>query len=336
MKTQRDVGSILGKAMIPSPGLTMIFHPSKAASAFSTALLNLANAIVQASKNEMQLTIDNGKRLPSTPALTFQHPDCGEIHYMAIPEKQELAPFREMLSGKLSLNKSLPDDTAFRIKFLKKPLDIMVMVTSDCPHCPDTVRTVMGFSFSNHRISVSILDADKVPELVESYKIRSVPTVILNGEMILNRNPAPSELAEMILLSGTDRFLVKAFLSYFNTGNIDRAVEKLVDHKKYAVFFLSAWGESTFHLRLGMLLAAEQALDQKPDTFHTVVDGLIDLLGTGDVSLKGDTIDLLGRIGHPRAKQPIEALLNDDNKDIVESAQEALINLSFTATWRKQ
>jgi len=336
MKIQHDVDSIMGKATILSPGLKMIFHPSKKASAFSTALFNLASMVVQVSKNEIQLTIDHGKRLPSTPALTFQHPDCGEIHYMAIPEKQELAPFREMLSGKLSVNKSLSDGTVSRLKVLNNPVDIMVMITSDCPHCPRAVRTVMALAFSNHLISVSILDADKVPELVENYKIRSVPTVILNREMILNRNPAPSELAEMILSSETDQFSAKAFLSYFDTGNIDRAVEKLVNHKKYSVFFLSAWGESTFHLRLGLLLAAEQALDQKPDIFYPVVDGLINLLSTGDVSLKGDTIDLLGRIGHPRAKQPIEALLNDDNKDIVESAQEALINLSYTAAWRKQ
>ncbi|MFH1755588.1 MAG: HEAT repeat domain-containing protein, partial [Candidatus Latescibacterota bacterium] len=60
---------------------------------------------------------------------------------------------------------------------------------------------------------------------------------------------------------------------------------------------------------------------------HGIVDGLIAVLRSGDMALKGDTADLLGTIGHPHAAEPLQELLQSDNADIVEIAEEALQNL---------
>ena len=54
---------------------------------------------------------------------------------------------------------------------------------------------------------------------------------------------------------------------------------------------------------------------------------LINLLGAEDDALRGDTADLLGQIGHPGARKPLQALLHDPNPDIVEIAEEALEGL---------
>jgi len=52
------------------------------------------------------------------------------------------------------------------------------------------------------------------------------------------------------------------------------------------------------------VLAAEQTLDAKPEVLYPMVPDLIRLLEAEDASLRGDTADLLGQIGHPDARKP--------------------------------
>jgi alkyl hydroperoxide reductase subunit AhpF len=52
-------------------------------------------------------------------------------------------------------------------------------------------------------------------------------------------------------------------------------------------------------------------------TAHVLGDG-------GPTDLRGDTADLLGQIGHIRAKPALEALLSDPNPDVAEIAAEAI------------
>jgi HEAT repeat protein len=66
------------------------------------------------------------------------------------------------------------------------------------------------------------------------------------------------------------------------------------------------------------------------------MDGLVPVLKTGldgegplakDPSRRGDTADLLGRIGHPDARPILEALMSDSNPEVAEAAEEALEEL---------
>jgi len=54
------------------------------------------------------------------------------------------------------------------------------------------------------------------------------------------------------------------------------------------------------------------------------VPSLIEVLQSEDGSLRGDTADLLGQIGHQGAIPDLEELRNDPNPDVAEIAAEAL------------
>ncbi len=47
----------------------------------------------------------------------------------------------------------------------------------------------------------------------------------------------------------------------------------------------------------------------------------------GDDSRKGDTADLLGRIGHPDVRPALERLAADPNEEVAEAAEAALTDL---------
>ena len=117
------------------------------------------------------------------------------------------------------------------------------------------------------------------------------------------------------------------FLGLVEAGNLDGAVAWLAKRPENRLPFLAAWKGSALSQRMALLLAAEQALEGDGAFFDAIVGGLIELLETEDTALKGDTIDLLGQIGHPDAREPLESLRKDEDPDIVDVAEEALENL---------
>jgi HEAT repeat protein len=96
--------------------------------------------------------------------------------------------------------------------------------------------------------------------------------------------------------------------------------------------YLRLWAESTLQDRMALTLLAETVLDQNPEGMDALLAPLLAGLQsegplTQDPSRKGDTADLLGRIGHPDARPVLEILARDENPEVAEAAGEALEEL---------
>jgi HEAT repeat protein len=72
------------------------------------------------------------------------------------------------------------------------------------------------------------------------------------------------------------------------------------------------------------MMAVETALEDDRSALDGLVPGLLPILGSEDAVLRGDTADLLGRIGHRAARDRLRTLLEDPNPDVAEIASEAL------------
>ena len=70
--------------------------------------------------------------------------------------------------------------------------------------------------------------------------------------------------------------------------------------------------------------AVEEALEADCAALDGLVADLLPILRAGDAVLRGDTADLLGKIGHRAATDALSALLEDPNPDVAEIASEAL------------
>ena len=86
--------------------------------------------------------------------------------------------------------------------------------------------------------------------------------------------------------------------------------------------FLQTWSGSALSLRIGLLTAAEEALEDHQTLLDDIVPDLIGLLSAEDASLRGDTADLLGRIGHRAALGALRKLTDDPHPDVAEIATE--------------
>ncbi|NOZ19641.1 MAG: hypothetical protein GXP25_00985 [Planctomycetes bacterium] len=307
--------------------LAMTIHPISEDSTFSTGLLEVAHVIARAAGDGIVLRKGDGDGLPGAPALTLHHPGSGPIHYLALPDGHEAAPFWEAMTRRTQ-SVNLSGDIEGRLRALAQPAELLVFIASLCPHCPEAARAANALALCSPQITTAVIDAEHFPDLAKRFKVQSVPMIVLDGELLIDEVVPAKELAQHVLARGTDSYERAVFLSQVKTGNTDRATKHLLKGTRSAGSFLSAWTDSTFHVRLALMLVAEDALAENPAILNPIVAELIDLLGTKDDALRGDTADLLGRIGHPDAREPLQTLLRDPNADIVEIAEEALGDLS--------
>lgn len=307
--------------------LDITFHHSAEESEFSSALREIADGLRKSAGNGISFSQGSGLDVPALPALAIRNAASGPIRYLALPEGREKDPFIEMLAAGLPPgNLPVEDDVAKGIRALKRPVDITVFITSSCPNCPRAVRAANQLAILSQKVTVTIIDVEVFPQLGERYKIRSVPMTVIDGEMLINQVTPIQELAKKIVSKDSDAYEEEVFLSMVNTGNIEMASKRLIDRGQ-GECFLASWRKSSLSSRIALQLVATEVIQREPEILHGIVGGLIAELSSNDVALKGDTADLLGMIGHPAAREPLEALLQDANPDIVEIAGDALDNL---------
>ena len=213
-----------------------------------------------------------------------------------------------------------------RLANLVEPVEIVVFTAQGCPNCPHTVRAASALSDTNSMITVTVVDASEDADLAARYQVRSVPTAVVNGDLTIIGVVTQEELAHHILvLQGPDAE-DSIFVSLVKSGRLDDATSRLVDGRGIPAF-ANLWIESTLEGRIGLSLAAENAIDENPGSLDQLVELLLPGLETENDARRGDTADLLGTIGHHSARSALEKLLEDDHPDVAEAAEDALASI---------
>ena len=264
---------------------------------------------------------------PARPALVLGdrgRPD--RIFYLVNPERRERAPFVELLQG---LARGCPQrsrDWHLPLGRLSEPVELLVFVAVDCPHCPQAVRNAVDVALCSDEATVSVVDATLYPELAQRYGVRSVPVTLIDRGLSFTGVVPGGELAAQLAARGTAGHRRDHFRSLVQTGRHSEAAA-LIAQDVGGELFLEPWRQSVLSDRIGLMLVAEEALEGDSRALDGLVPALIEILGSDDASLRGDTADLLGRIGHESVRQPLEALRDDPNADVAEVASEALEEL---------
>jgi len=279
-----------------------------------SSLAAVAGQVAEVAPEAVVLARDEGPEPPARPALTLTHEGAGVLHYLAVPEGPEKAPFVAAVLG--------PDDTATAPEApADEPADLIVFMAAACPHCPHAVRAAIEQTWSAPSVTASIVDVQRFPELGEPFGARSVPLTVLDRGVAITGVVTASELAEAIRDRGSDAHEARLFRSLVETGRLAAAGVQL---RARAEPFVAAWRDSTTTSRMGLLLVAEEVLGDDAAALDHVVPGLIPVLAAEDPALRGDTADLLGQIGHDAAERALTALCEDANAEVAEVAAEAL------------
>jgi len=324
MLSQLDTEDFREKLAGSAGSLKIIFHPSsEAASALDEPLAEIARRIEAASGGALTIERGDGADLAALPCLTIAHRGLGEIHYQAVPNGPEAPPFVEALLGPTRDDSDATESWTERLSTLKRPAELLVFVGASCPHCPGAARSANRIALATPLITVSIADVQHHAELAERFNVRAVPLTVLDEDLAITGVVPPAELVDKILSRDDDSHGKDVLLSLVEQGRFD----EVAGHMRSApgATHLSAlWKGSDTSLRLGLMMAVEEALEADHSALDGLVAGLLPILHAEDAALRGDTADLLGRIGHRDAADALKPLLEDPNPDVAEIAAEAL------------
>lgn len=214
---------------------------------------------------------------------------------------------------------------------LTDDVEVLLFIAPGCQVCPHQIRAAATVALANPLIHLEIVDATQDPALARRYDVGAVPTTVIDGEVVLVGLTRPAELARTLVeRQGPDGETV-VLASLLEAGRHADAGQRLADGRATDAF-LELWERSTLESRMGLLLAVEEALERDPDGLAPLVPRLVaGLDGHGpladDEARRGDTADLLGRIGHPDALPALQRLSRDTNEQVAEAARAALDEL---------
>jgi alkyl hydroperoxide reductase subunit AhpF len=324
MLSELDTEDVRRKLAGSKESLEIIFHrAADEKSGLEEPLAEVARRIEAASGGALSVVHGDGTGLAALPCLTIAHRGLGKIHYQALPEGPEAPPFVEALLGPTRNGASETESWAARIFALQRPAELLVFVGASCPHCPGAARSANRIALATPLVTVSIVDVQAHEELARRFNVRAVPLTVLDGDLAVTGVVPPADLVDKILSREEDSHGKEVLLSLVENGRFDEAADQMQTGPG-AAHFVSIWESSATSLRIGLLIAVEQVLEANRAALDGIVADLLPILRDEDPTLRGDTADLLGRIGRRAATDALAALLEDPNPDVAEIAAEAL------------
>ena len=300
--------------------LRLVLHRAAIPSELEQRLDQLAHDLAVSCVDRIELLDGDGSQLPDRPALTLRQGARNAVHYLAFPEGPEAAPFHEAL---ISLAAPAP---ARGRDGLTQPVDILVFIAPGCPNCPHAVRAATQLAATNPLVTTTVVDATHFATMAESFAVRSVPTTVVDGDLTLVGVLSLENLTESITQALGEDGERRILRSLIESGRLGYAGRGLAAGR-FVEGFAGLWLTSGMESRIALVLAAEEALAIEPTALDRLATMLLPATTGPDSARRGDTADLLGRIGCPDARNALRTMLTDSDPDVAEAASDALESL---------
>jgi hypothetical protein len=247
-----------------------------------------------------------------------------------VPEGTKLRPFLDAL-GQLSLPATVDDGTiSERLAALEMPVRLRVFIAPQCPHCPHTVRSLVPLARHSENVHLRIIDAELFSDLAATATVRSVPTIILDGDYRWTGMPP---LAEMLALA-QDRDPVglgpQSLRDMIEAGRAPQLAQMMTDRHQVFPAIADVLTHPRWSVRLGAMVVFEYLSESAPDLTQSLADLLWQRFETVDEGVQGDVLYLIGEAELHSFKPRLQRLLaNTPPANVAEAAQEALEKLGM-------
>ncbi|MBW1980823.1 MAG: thioredoxin family protein [Deltaproteobacteria bacterium] len=289
----------------------------------SDALAAFMRELAAATHNCKPLYLTSSGRQP--PSIELK----ANLHFFVIPVGAELEPFLQTLvmvaSGEYPLSKKSARD----LQNFMRPTQIEALISSQCPHCPQVVKVVGRLAVASNYFLVRVIDVQLFPELVGRYNIRSLPTVIIDGEEQLLGTVSEDVLLDRVLGSSPSIWSAGTFKYALKQGDADKLARVLLAEGEIPPDALQLLGDPEWPVRLGMMVVLEEIAARDIELGRRAVPYLLELVSHRDSNLRGDAAYLLGLIGDRSVSAKLAEVALDENEEVAAAAREALKRISL-------
>lgn len=199
----------------------------------------------------------------------------------------------------------------------------LLLIATGCSHCPSVLQSLSELIKEGKLSSLEVVNIVEAPERAQALNVRSVPWVKL-GEYELVGLKTRAELEQWIEKSSHPEDMAAYFEELMTSGEISK-VQQIVEDKPqqiHTLFDIMANDQSSLSARIGVGAIIEQLAGSKILISH--IDELGKYISDKNPRIRNDTCYYLGLSQHSDAEKFITPLLNDDDKDVRETAKEAL------------
>jgi len=245
---------------------------------------------------------------------------CDSIRYRAVPTGPELAPFLDALEWLDHGAPPLPAGLRGQLDALAVPASLEIYIAPGCRHCPATVRSLLPMAAGGNGITLSVVDGVLFSEAAEAAEIRSVPTVILDGQYRWVGAVRAEEVAEMAACRDPSRLKASVLISLIEEGQAPRLAEMMQSAGAIFPAFVELLCHDKWPVRLGAMVAFEYLCESAPVLAATVAEPLWERFEAADETAKGDILDVISQSGRKDYVPKLRAVAEGSGSEELRSA----------------
>jgi glutaredoxin len=247
------------------------------------------------------------------------------LRYHAIPLGTELEPFLDALCVFDENASRIPESIRDTLEDVDLPTALRLYISQQCPFCPMTVRQLIPLATASELVQLSIIDCTLFPEMAQSDKIQSVPTLVLDEQVRWTGSLQLEELLEVMTNRDPVKLSPSSLERMIKEGNASQVAEMMLAEQRIFPALVELLVHEKMFVRLGAMVVMEEITDHKPELAARVIDPLWEHFDHVGDQVKGDIIYVLGESGNEKIAARLEKILTGSyHREVKEGAKDAL------------
>jgi len=203
----------------------------------------------------------------------------------------------------------------------------LLFIATGCQHCPSVLQSLSEFVKSGVLSSLEVVNLQQNPERANELGIRSVPWVKI-GPFELTGLRSKSELEQWIQRADEPSAMGDYFGELMTSSEIKKVHKIINEHPEYfpTLFELMAKTKTTLSVRIGIGAVIEDFTGS--ELLKNAIDRLGSYTKNPQAHVRNDACHYLGLSQSKKAIEYIQPLLNDENNEVREVAEETLEELN--------
>ena len=258
------------------------------------------------------------------PAIRIGH----TLRYHAIPLGRELRPFLDALPVSDGRASSIPLSVQDRLKSMNVPAVLSLFIAQQCPFCPVTVQHITPLLAISEFMDLTIIDCTLFPEMAQSNRIQSVPTLLLDRQFRWTGSFGLEEVIEVMTNRDPSKLGSSSLKRMLKEGNAGKVAEMMLERKDIFPSLFDLLTNEKWPVRLGAMVVMEEITSRNPGLAAQVIDPLWERFQHVEDAVKGDIIHVLGESGNRNIAPWMHMVLDGEyDAEVKEAAKEALEKL---------
>jgi alkyl hydroperoxide reductase subunit F len=176
-------------------------------------------------------------RIDKIPATAVVAEKDYRVRFYGVTAGYEFSSLLEAILMVSAGSSGLDPELEARVREIKEPVHIQVLVTLTCPYCPRMVHIAQQFALANENIRADMIDAAEFPHLSQRYNVTAVPKIVVN-ETHSFEGALPEEQVYMEILKAVNPEEYRRLIQALKEMEGKRNVKQIAANHEYEVIIV--------------------------------------------------------------------------------------------------